>query len=277
MSSPNQIAQALYTPAGTTDAALRQRVNAAFGTRSLIGSVLRLLGPQPGETILDVACGNGGYLEQLREGVSLRGMAVGLDFALGALRLARHGGAFVVQADGCALPIQTAAIDAIACNYALYYFADLRTAISEFRRVLRPSGRLVLTGPAHDTNAELYAFHARVTGYGPSDADTLALGYLADRAVPELMRMGFDSVRHDTFTNEITFPSAEAFLQYWRATSLFCRTVPSGARAAAIAAGARQLNDHSNTLVVTKRVSIVSSGCEQLGGRLPRAQNGGEG
>lgn len=108
------------------------------------------------ETILDIGCGNGGYLASLyRHGHA--GATVGLDFSMGMLESTRmaasEGGRaqLVVQGDAAALPFSTGSADVALAMHMLYHVPDRARALEELRRVVQPGGRvlLVLNGSAH--------------------------------------------------------------------------------------------------------------------------------
>ena len=52
-----------------------------------------------------------------------------------------------VVGDAQALPFRTASADTVLCVEVLEYVPDPRGAVSEFARILRPGGRLLLTAP----------------------------------------------------------------------------------------------------------------------------------
>ena len=90
--------------------------------------------------VLDVGCGNGAYLSQLRD----RGAeAVGCDFSRGMLAAAAPHPK-LVNADVTALPFSRAAFDVVLAPHMLYHVADREAAASEMRRVLRPGGCCVV-------------------------------------------------------------------------------------------------------------------------------------
>jgi ubiquinone/menaquinone biosynthesis C-methylase UbiE len=89
------------------------------------------------ERVLDVGCGNGLYLAELRR----RGIhAVGCDLSPGMLAAAAPHRE-LVNADVTALPFAPAACDVVLAPHMLYHVADRATAARELRRVLRPGGR----------------------------------------------------------------------------------------------------------------------------------------
>jgi SAM-dependent methyltransferase len=178
-------------------------------------------------------------------------VAIGVDFSPHAVAAARLSGAEAVVGHGQVLPISSGWADALCCNFAIYYLPDLGAALREWWRVLQPGGRVVIAGPASDSNAELYAFHHAATGCEPTDADRMALGYVAGPVVDRLAGAGFGGIALHRFVNRVTFASADQFLEYWRSTSLFQRT-PSEARL-----GAGNVSRLEIPALVTKRVTIA--------------------
>jgi len=95
--------------------------------------------------VLDVGCGTGLLAARIRS--DLPGAEiVGCDFSRGMLGQAAEGGriARLVQASALALPFASERFDAIVSTEAFHWFPDQRRALAEFRRVLRPGGRLLV-------------------------------------------------------------------------------------------------------------------------------------
>jgi ubiquinone/menaquinone biosynthesis C-methylase UbiE len=94
---------------------------------------------------LDVGCGTGQLAARLRS--ELPGLhVVGCDFSGGMLHhaLARDRTASWVQGDAGRLPFASETFDAVVSTEAFHWFPDPRGTLAEFRRVLRPQGRLLL-------------------------------------------------------------------------------------------------------------------------------------
>ena len=73
------------------------------------------------------------------------GGVVGLDLSEGMLAEARRSlGVTLVQARAEALPFADASFDFVSMGYALRHVADLARLFAEYRRVLRPGGRLLV-------------------------------------------------------------------------------------------------------------------------------------
>jgi len=109
----------------------------------LVSWILELaeLGPASTQRVLDVGCGNGLYLAQLR---SWNIAAVGCDLSQGMVDVARATGAALLNADVTRLPFAAAAFDVVLAPHMLYHVADRATAVSELRRLTRSGGRCVV-------------------------------------------------------------------------------------------------------------------------------------
>lgn len=102
-----------------------------------------LAGMTPGRA-LDAACGTG------RHSVTLAAHGhdvIGVDQSLEMLELAatKVPGAEFRVGDVTALPVPDDSVDLVLCGLALSHLRDIGQAIGEFRRVLRPRGRLIVT------------------------------------------------------------------------------------------------------------------------------------
>lgn len=247
------VAQALYRERPNDSAARRCAVNQVHGEQDLAATLWSHLEIGPGGLLVDVGCGSGEIMERFHaaSGGSVR--VAGVDFSTRAVLAARRNALDAVVADAGALPLRDGIADGVTCNFAVYYFGDLARVLAEFRRVATAGATILVSGPASDSNLELYAFHQEATGSGPSDADRMALGYVANVVPPALAIAGCEEVRVHSFENRVAFPSVPEFLSYWEATSLFQRTP-----GASVATGARVLA-HRADFTVTKRVTIVTA------------------
>jgi 2-polyprenyl-3-methyl-5-hydroxy-6-metoxy-1,4-benzoquinol methylase len=126
---------------------------------------------RPGESVLDVGCGEGRFTSELAvAGVRV----VGIDVAEEPLRRARaaHPGVDVQLVDAFEpWPLADASFDAVWAGEVIEHVADTAGWLSEVRRVLRPGGRLLVSTPNHSRLAVLrLALSARAfdAHFGPS-------------------------------------------------------------------------------------------------------------
>jgi demethylmenaquinone methyltransferase/2-methoxy-6-polyprenyl-1,4-benzoquinol methylase len=124
---------------------------------------LEAAGLVEGARILDVATGTGLVLRSAAAITGPTGLAVGLDPSRGMLTECRRGShAPLVMAQGEALPFGDGSFDMVSMGYGLRHVSDLRLLFGEYRRVLKPSGRLLileLTQPRSSWGRTLNRFY----------------------------------------------------------------------------------------------------------------------
>jgi demethylmenaquinone methyltransferase / 2-methoxy-6-polyprenyl-1,4-benzoquinol methylase len=94
-----------------------------------------------GEVAADVACGTGALTRELAA-LAPGATVVGLDFSLEMLRRAGHGR--FAAGDAIQLPLADASVDVVTIAFGLRNLPEPGQGLLEFRRVLRPGGRLVV-------------------------------------------------------------------------------------------------------------------------------------
>jgi ubiquinone/menaquinone biosynthesis C-methylase UbiE len=117
--------------------------------------------------VLDVGCGTGQLAARLHR--ETPGMEiVGCDYSRGMLARARarDAGSIWIQGDGSRLPFRDASFDAIISTEAFHWLPDRSRALAEFRRVLRPRGRLLLAlvNPRFPVVGRIVALVSRLVG-----------------------------------------------------------------------------------------------------------------
>jgi ubiquinone/menaquinone biosynthesis C-methylase UbiE len=105
-----------------------------------------------GARVLDVACGQGAALIPAARQIGPQGRVIGIDLSDGmvqhtsaAIRRLGLTQATALHMDAEQLQFPDAAFDVVLCGFSLQFFPHLEPTLSEFRRVLRPEGRAVVT------------------------------------------------------------------------------------------------------------------------------------
>jgi demethylmenaquinone methyltransferase/2-methoxy-6-polyprenyl-1,4-benzoquinol methylase len=100
-------------------------------------------GLQSGMRVLDVGVGTGLVARRAAEIVGSPALVTGLDPSPGMLDNARlPAGVRLVEGYAEKIPFPDASFDFLSMGYALRHLSDLSVAFGEFRRVLKPAGRL---------------------------------------------------------------------------------------------------------------------------------------
>jgi len=118
---------------------------------------------KPGQHVLDVASGRGAVLFPAAEQVGQTGDVVGIDLADEMARAAneetaRRGlQARVRIMDAEHLEFPDATFDYVLCGFGIMFFPDQERALGEFRRVLKPDGRVAVSTWHIDQASEIKA------------------------------------------------------------------------------------------------------------------------
>jgi demethylmenaquinone methyltransferase / 2-methoxy-6-polyprenyl-1,4-benzoquinol methylase len=123
---------------------------------------MELCALRPGERVLDVATGTGdlAFLEQAAVGP--QGQVVGVDSCAPMLQVARRrqrGAVEFQEGDAMDLRFPDASFDVVTIGFGLRNVADRGQALREFRRVLRPGGRLMVLDFSTPTSTMLKGVH----------------------------------------------------------------------------------------------------------------------
>ena len=108
---------------------------------------------QPGERVLDVACGTGVIARLAAERVGSAGSVTGIDLAADMIEVATATPAPASPTiewhvgDAGLLPFGDEQFDVVLCQMGLMFMADRSAAIAEMRRVLASGGRVVVNAP----------------------------------------------------------------------------------------------------------------------------------
>lgn len=167
--------------------------------------LLELIAPQPGETLLDVACGHGRLVQLAAEqGVN----ATGADFSYAGMlaNAQRTPQAKWLLADGEALPIADASVDCILNIGSLEHYEHPLQGVKELARLLKPTGRACILLPnAYGLFGNIQ--HVLTTGEIYDDGQPLQR-YATRRTWEVLLTQGGLQVERLVPYSEVNFPRA---------------------------------------------------------------------
>lgn len=129
---------------------LNNRVHSLWQDQAWRRFAVRCAAVRPTDHVLDVACGTGDLTLAFSRAGAER--VTGLDFTAEMLELARQkstgagGGAAIeyIQGDAQELPFAAASFDVVSIAFGIRNVASPARAFAEFRRVLRPGGRVIV-------------------------------------------------------------------------------------------------------------------------------------
>lgn len=127
---------------------------------------------------LDIGCGTGWMGEVLRK-QGRRRRLVGIDISEGMLRYARQKEQTVVRGDAERLPFHDCSFDGVLAKGVLHHLCDIRSAVEEIDRVVKPGGYVVLADPNMTALRVLkYTLKKRGNHFSPQHRSVHPGGYL---------------------------------------------------------------------------------------------------
>ena len=193
--------------------------------------VIALTVPQPGEHVLDIACGTGALTRCVANSLGPLGRVVGLDLSPDMLAVARtiappgRQSAPIEwqEGDAYALPFEDETFDVAYCAFGLMFFLDRVAALKEMWRVLKQDGRLALSvwGAIGRCPGQL-AIHASWERHFGADE---AAGYLQQHVLGDqdvvvysiVHAAGFDEISVQLRTGVVRWQSPEQLVRSYGA------------------------------------------------------------
>src|SRR5579872_534338 len=191
----------------------------AHVTRYFMPFVLRAAHVAQGMRVLDIATGTGLSAEAALDAVGSAGHVTAADVSsemadLARRRLSDAPNASVTVEDGQALSFPDRSFDAVLCNLGLMFFPNPLRGLSEFRRVLRPGGRVAVSVNTVVERSYNHHINVMIARYVPSLAESVTRTFaLAEAAKLRSLfdEAGFGDFATDTVRHAFVLPSFDAY------------------------------------------------------------------
>ena len=129
-----------------------KRVESVYSTTDIVTQrkkILELLAPVKGEKILDLGVGPGFLTKEISEFVDGESDIIGIDNSEFMLEIARKrcsalSSITFQRANATALPFSDSEFDAVVISQVYEYVSEIKGALSELFRVLKPGGRALI-------------------------------------------------------------------------------------------------------------------------------------
>lgn len=185
-------------------------------------ALLKLVTPEPGEQVLDLACGTGSVARRVAPLVGEDGRVVAADVNPAMLKVGSNqqapGGASIVWhlAGATQLDLPDNAFDLVFCQQGFQFFPDQPAAVSEIRRVLRPGGKAAVSVWQSLSQQPLYqVLFASISKHLDVPAADLDIAFSLgnEETLRQLFSAQFKDVQIAAMTLPIRIPEPEKFVQ----------------------------------------------------------------
>lgn len=204
------------------DLLVRIDIHSKYGSANIDQWTVDLLKPQAGYKILDVGCGSGKQCFLYNDYVKGQAEIIGGDFSEELLEKARAedekrgtGIEFMFLDFNKRFPFEADQFDLLSSAFAIYYASDLDFTFEEAHRVLKPGGRLFVTGPLPENKQMFYDIIKEATNkpIPPMPGSSRFKGDIFG-TIDKI----FTRTELHTFKNPLTFPEVRPFMDYVRAS-----------------------------------------------------------
>lgn len=252
------------------DLLTRIDIHEKYGARDIDRWTTEMLQPKPGMQILDVGCGAGKQCFLYSDFTSRKAEIIGGDVSNELLEKARARNTergdhikfqFLDFNKRFDFPDNT--FDIVSSAFAIYYANNMGFTFGEAHRVLKPGGRLFVTGPLPENKQMFYEIIREATS---KPIPPMPGSSRFKSEIYQAIETKFARMQLLTFENPITFPAVRPFIVYVRAslsedrklwTSMFNGQQEYEALIGSIERVAAQWFNRDGKLVMTKVVGGI--------------------
>jgi len=205
------------------DLLVRIDIHEKYGARNIDEWNMEVLQPKPDFKILDVGCGAGKQCFLFSDRTDRQAQIIGGDFSeelLGKARskLSERGDeniSFQFLDFNKPFEFEDNIFDLLSSAFAIYYASDLDFTFAEAHRVIKPGGRLFVTGPLPENKKMFYDIIKEASGQSipPMPGSSRFKG-----EIYQTIEHIFAETQLLTFENPLTFPEVKPFIDYVRAS-----------------------------------------------------------
>ncbi len=252
------------------DLLTRIDIHEKFGARDIDKWTVEMLQPKPGMKILDVGCGAGKQCFLYSDFTSRQAEIVGGDVSRELLDKARAKNTergdhieFQFLDFNKRFEFSDETFDIVSSAFAIYYANNMDFTFGEAHRVLKPAGRLFVTGPLPENKQMFYDIIREAT---TKPIPPMPGSSRFKSEIYQAIETKFARTQLLTFENPITFPTVQPFVDYVRAslsedrklwTSMFNNKEEYEALIRSIDRVATQWYNRDGKLVMTKVVGGI--------------------
>lgn len=206
----------------------RADCNRRYATNDFNAWVIDMLSKLHFSSVLDICCGTGNQLV-LYAAMPEVSRIFGIDISKDAITIAKDNlknnnskqvslKAISMEEMFSDIEIKDVSFNLISCFYGLYYSKNVSKTLHEMIDHLSDSGRILIVGPYGDNNNTLFALLQKYFKL-PDLVVKSSTIFMEQEVLPVLTKQC--DITLETFVNQVRYPSANALMDYWAASTFY--------------------------------------------------------